>query len=469
MLYSEIKERGNRFKTALKIGFPFFTLIVVYLLLIRLYELKEKEIILLIVLSIFYIYYIFYLIYSGFKSTLIDGVTKTFNRTYILELVGKWLKKYKDGNVVMLKLANIHDINERYGMVFGDKILKELANKLNDFLAKKDYYKIPIGRYGGGYFIILIDEQESVLRQIFNTFQSEQRNKGINGVESKIEIAMTSLKHNENTQSIVNYLLFQFEYNDTSEMLKPDVYDKLICKSIDNEEFIFSYQPILDLNVKKVKIYEILIKLHVKEFGTFTNIQLRSVVNRNGYERIFDEKMISALLKYLSKINLDVLVCLHVSPVVLRNRKFRHFIKQKINTNELNPNKFVFAFTEAKSYDEIKRFEEILLEYKKMGFKFLLNHFGGNNATLEYIKWLPIDYASFDLEYTKYLKKTRYHEILHSYIILLKSLNITSIVKFVETPYVYETLKKMGVDMLQGYMIGKPKTIEEKDDNVLID
>lgn len=468
MLYSEIKERGNRFKTALKIGFPFFILVVVYLLLIRLYELRDKEIVLLAILSMFYIYYIFYLIYSGFKSTLVDSVTKTFNRPHILELVGKWVKKHESGNVIMLKLVNIYDINDRYGMIFGDKILKELANKLNDFLIKKGYEKVPIGRYGGGYFILLIDEQESILRQIFNIFQSRQRNKGINGVELKIEIAMTSLKNNENKENIINYLLYQFEYDDTSEMLKPDVYDKLICKSIDNEEFIFSYQPILDLNTKKISIYEILIKLHVKEFGNFTNMQLRSVVNRNGYERIFDEKMINALLKYLAKINLDVLICLHVSPVVLRNSKFRSFIKQKIQTNELNPNKFVFAFTEKKSYDEIKRFEEILHEYKKMGFKFLINHFGGNNASLEYIKWLPIDYASFDLEYTKYLKKPKYHEILHSYIILLKSLGIVSVVKFVETPYVYETLKKMGVDMLQGYMIGKPKIIEKRDDNVII-
>lgn len=469
MLYSEIKERGNRFKTALKIGFPFFIFVVIYILLVNLYHLKDKEIVLLVILSISYIYYIFYLIYSGFKTTLVDNVTKTFNRTYIVNLVDKWTKKHKNGNVIMLKLANIYDINDRYGMVFGDKILKELANQLNIFLIKKGYDKIPIGRYGGGYFILLIDEQESVLRQIFNNFQSKQRNRGINGVELKIEVAMTTRKSNDNKDNIINYLLYQFEYDDTSEMLKPDVYDKLICKSIDNEEFIFSYQPIIDLNTKKVSIYEILIKLHVEEFGTFTNIQLRSVVNRNGYERIFDEKMISALLKYLAKIKLDVLICLHVSPVVLRNSKFRSFIKQKIVASELNPKNFIFAFTEKKSYDEIKRFEEIMQEYKKMGFKFLLNQFGGNNASLEYLKWLPIDYASFDLEYTKYLKKPKYHEILNSYIQLLKSLGIVSVVKFVETPYVYESLKKLGVDMLQGYMIGKPKNIEMRNDNVIID
>lgn len=457
MLYSEIKERSNRFKIALKIGFPFILLMILYLFLVRYYGLKDKDIILLTVLSLCYIYYIFYLIYSGFKTTLIDSVTKTFNRNHMLDLI----KRSKNSTIIMLKITNIHDINDRYGVIFADNILYKFSNYLCDFLTEKNYQEVPIGRYSGGYFLVLINEQEGTLKHLFSIFQRFLSSNGIEGVELKLNIVMTSTNYDKNPKNIIIHLLNQFEYDENETLLKPDAYDRLIRKSIDDKKFVFLYQPIFDLKSKSINMYDVLVKLNVDEFGTFTTAQLRQVINRNGYEKDYEINMIEALLENIKETDLDQKLVLNISPVLLRANTFLNFIKDKVYHQEIDPKRFIISFYDEKTYEEINRFKEILLSYKELGFEILIDRFGGNNSSLEYIKWLPIDYASFDLEFTKYLKKGNHTQILKAYILLLKSLNIKSIVKFVETPYMYESLKSEDVDFLQGYMIGKPKSFQK--------
>ncbi len=459
MIYSQLQERANRFKLALKIAIPFFVLIVIFILSTKFYNFNDDDLVLICCLSIAYTYYIVYLVYNDFQSSFIDPVTKTFDRTYILNIMKKWAGAYTESSVVMLKVSNIHDINERYGITYGDKIINKICKKLYKFLENKKYHKVPIGRYGGGYFLILLNEQESTLEHLFGIFQKNMQNYGIENIEIKTKYSIASINYDQNIENIINYLLNQLEYSQNQILMKPDIYDKLVYDSVKNQNFIFSYQPILHVNSKQIQIYEILVKLDVKGFGIISNNEIRTVVNRNGCEEFFDESVISAFLNIVNLIDKDVLFCLHVSPVVLRSNKFRSFILKKIKNKQINPNKFIFAFTEDRAYDELTRFNEILSAYKKMGFKFLLNHFGGNNATVEYIKWLNVDYASFDLEYTKHFNKQVHKDMLNSYINLLKTLHVTSIAKFVETSDIYESLEKMKIDMLQGYMIGKTKYV----------
>ncbi len=463
MIYSETKERESRFKIALKIGFPFIVLIIFYILLTQINFFKDDdEIILLGILSLIYVYFIFYLIYFGFKSTLIDHVSKTFNRNYMFELIQKKMKKSPNSVLVMLKIENINDITNRYGVISGDNILQKFVARLDKFLRLKKYNDIPIGRYSGGYFLVLLDEKQSIVKQLFNLFTIELKNNEIKGIELKIDFVMTSLSYDKDIKNIIDHLIYKFEDGDIDDFIKPDIFDKSVCKSIRDSNFVFSSQKIIDLKSKEVKIYEIFIKLRVEGFGSYTNIQLRQIINKNGYERIFDEKMISSFLSFINSIEQDAKICLHISPYVLRNIKFKKFINEKVVSKQLDPQRFIFGFTEDVSYHDMKRFKEILMDYKNMGFEFLLNQFGGNNASLEYLKNLPINYVSFDLEFTKYIKKPRYNQILSSYIKLLKALNIISIVKFVENQSTYEKLEKLNVDMLQGYMIEKPKIMKEK-------
>ena len=78
MLYSEKKERENRFVIALKIVFPFLFLVAIFFYFYRFFPQNSLTFALLTILIPIYVYYIVYLIYNGFSTSVIDPITKAF-------------------------------------------------------------------------------------------------------------------------------------------------------------------------------------------------------------------------------------------------------------------------------------------------------------------------------------------------------------------------------------------------------
>jgi len=461
MLYSESKERENRFIISLKIGFPF---VVLALLLFYIFKISSNDIesfVLFIILVPIYIYYIFYLIYSGFKSTLIDHITKTFTRKEILEKIKYAKKKKYKSTVILIKIDNIVDINDRYGIGNADKILKIFCERLNDFLKNYNFRDISIGRYGGGHFLLVLKGREKELKHLITIFEKELKHIGINDIEIKIEFALIDSNYDQNVNNIVKKLFSLIDKNEEKSDIKPNEFENIVCSAIDNEKFIFKYQSILHVNKTK-EILEVLTKIYSKSEGILSRAQIQKVVNHLGREMQFDKKVVSILLKELENLDFkNRLISIKLSPVTLRNTEFRQFLTEIFYKSPLKTKDFVLVFSEKRAYKEIYRFKEILNQYKKSGFKIALDNFGGDNCSLEYIKTLPIDIVKFDIEFTKNISNERYQKILKSYINLLHSLDIDAVIKFVDKQNIYEKIQNLGFDYIQGFLISKPKNLKQ--------
>ncbi len=84
-----------------------------------------------------------------------DSLTGLYNRYMIEEFLEKEIEKSKRHNiplsVIMCDIDDFKKINDTYGHMFGDKVLKELARIMKENLRKSD----AIGRWGGEEFIII--------------------------------------------------------------------------------------------------------------------------------------------------------------------------------------------------------------------------------------------------------------------------------------------------------------------------
>lgn len=466
MLYSESKERENRFIIALKIGFPFLilTLILFYIFTLSMDELENY--ILLIILVPIYIYYIFYLIYHGFKSTLIDSITKAFVRKEIINKIISTKKIKGESTIVLIKIDNIVDINERYGISNSDKLLKIFVEKLDIFFKNYNFKDLPIGRYGGAHFLLIARAKKKELAHLLTIFSKELKNIGINDIEIKIEFSLLESDYDKNVNTIIQELFSLIDVSknsgDSIPNIKPNEFEKIVFDAIEHDKLIFKYQPSLNYKTNKVEIFEVLTKVYTKNDGMLSRTQIQRVVNHIGYETIFDKKIIAILLKELENKNLnDVLFTIVISPVSLRNNEFIKYIYQLFYKSKLKPENFVLVFSETRAYKEIHRFKEILTQYRKFGFKIGLDNFGGDNCSLEYIKNLPIDIVKFDIEYTKNIEKENYKHILKGYITLLKSLNIKVMIKFIDKKELLDGMLKFEPDFVQGFIISKPKNLKQ--------
>ena len=464
MLYSEAKERENRFAIALKIVFPFLLLIVIFVYSFKLFTNSIHTFVLLTLLIPIYVYYIFYLIYNGFRNTLIDPITKAFTRKKMFKVI-EGIASKKEYQLVLLHVDNIGDINERYGVLNGDKVLKQLMDELNTFLVHHHFKNTAIGRCGGGNFLLMIKHPQKELTHLFTLFKKEMKHKGINEIEVKLDSAIVDAHYDEDINNTIERLYILLEESQKSEEplnIKPNEFEHIVDVALHQNHIIFKYQPSVCMHTEKTCLFEVLPKIETKEHGMLSKTQIERIINYGGYERVFDEKVITLLLDEIKTPLLDTsLISIDISAVTLRNNSFKPFISALFREKKILPQHFMFEITEKNRYEDMGRFREILLSYKAMGFKIALGDFGGNNCGVEYLKELPVDMIKFDIEFTKKIDNETHAKIFQHYVHLAHDLGIQTMVKFVDKEVLFEKIRAFHPDFIQGFYISKPKKLEE--------
>ena len=210
MLYSEIKERENRFKIALKIAFPLLLLIGIFFYSFQLFSHTSVNFFLLILLIPIYVYYTVYLIYHGFQTTLIDPITKTFTRAEILTKIEK-ISDPENTTIIFLHINNFSDINERYGINNGDLILNQFIQKLEFFLREHRFKNIPIGRYSSDSFLLFIKHPSRELKHLLTVFTKSVQNVGISNIEVKVAFSLLSAAYDTDANNLIERLLMMIE------------------------------------------------------------------------------------------------------------------------------------------------------------------------------------------------------------------------------------------------------------------
>jgi len=470
MLFSEIKERKNLFFLSLKITIPFlFFLLFLFIITINNINVKlliSNNIITFLIIFIIYIYYVLYQINMVFKTTVIEPITKTFSRDYMLKIINKKIKK-ENFLLVGIKIDNIIDINERYGIKKTDNFLKIFINKLDNFLKSNGYKNNIIGYIIGGNFSFLIKCDDKKINHLMNMFIIQQKNHPIDNIFVKIKYSYIQSNSEDNAKDLLTSLFEHLKFDDIEKRkkkrlnIKVNEFEKLVIYLIENRKFDFRFQKINNIKTNKCEITEVLVKLNSQKYGKISKKQFISVVNRLGYEILFDEILFDEICKIFLEIKKDIKLSIKISSNSLKNNHFIHNIQSLCKKYQLDNSKIIFEISGNSCQIDIKRLNENIQILRKLGFLISIDKFGANNTSFDYIKNLNYDIVKFDIDWTKKYQNKKVQDIMEGFILIFQKLNIKTVIKFVEDKKSFNFFKNIGIDFIEGYVIDKPKTLEQ--------
>ncbi len=464
MLLPQTKEREHRFKLALRMALPIFALVLALIsnTLITTYESLQVtfyfESILLLAFSI---YFIFFIIYDGFDERITEPVTKTFTREYLYKFITKELKKEKQYTLLLISIDNLHDINIRYGIKNGDKVLYEVAKNIAQYLQSKNINYFAIGHIKGGDFIIGLKGNKNQYNTLLELFCLKSSEYKVEDIEVKITGAVTDTQFSNNLDYMIENLFELQEENRnqkliaTIEDINPNELESIVIHAIRNKSYVVMAQSVFE-NGKSV-IKECFIKLKTQENKLLHQKSYMNVINKLGLMVEFDLMILEAIILHSNNLK-DEVFALTIAPTSLRNPKFiakvRELIKHKTD-------KIIFIMSEKEYYSYSDKYNSTIQALKNMGILIALDKLGALHTSFLYLRDLDIDIVRFDSLLTKEMKKRKYSSIINGFNMIAQSNGVKTWIKMIESQEMQHKAEEFKIDYLQGKYLSAVEKIYE--------
>ena len=414
---------------------------------------------LLIALSI---YFIFYVIYNSFDVKITESVSKTFTREYLYKYLKKELSKNEEYTLILISIDNLGDINDRYGIKNGDKILSKTSLWVSDYFQTKDIYNFPMGHIKGGDFVIGLKGK----KEQYNTILELMSIKSDNLIIDDIEIEMSNAIIDTTFSNRIDYLiekLFELQeinknQTQNEEDINPDKLESLVIKAIKNRSFIVMTQDIFSDD--KVIMKECFIKLKTTDENIIHQKAYMKVLDRLGLMMEFDMMILEEnILKCCDKSN--NIFAMNISPSSLRNPSFITKAKELIISNENIKNKIVFLLNEKEYYSQIKRYNTTLKMFRDIGVLIAIDRLGAIHTSFLYLRDLDIDIIRFDSYYTKDITDKKSKDIVDGFNVMAHKKGVKTWIKMVENKEIYSVVKELNIDYIQGKYLALMKKAYE--------
>lgn len=408
--------------------------------------------------------------------------TGLLNKTAFRLFEEEWKRKgnpnYKY-SVIYVDIDQFGEINDSLGHHIGDKIIIDIAHKMNDLIGSKGN----IYHYDGDEFLIVLfndvyDEVLNLSKQISKLisqqlvideysylltasigFSLSNYGEDIEKVFKKASIALSNAKQTRN--SIVGY-------NDefAQKISRESVLEHDLHYAIERNELELYFQPIYDVNTGKVDQAEALIRWNHPLYGLVSPIDFIPIAERTRLILPITDWTIHQVCQILAKrdqFNNPLTISINISFVTIDNRgdELYSFIRREILSSGIKPEYLKLEITETSLVQDSAEVIRVFIRLKELGLRLALDDFGTGYSSFGYLKALPLDIVKIDRSLIRNIEwDTKGRMIVESMITVLHGLNLRVVVEGVETKNQYDILYSMKADSIQGYLFSKPMKLE---------
>jgi EAL domain-containing protein (putative c-di-GMP-specific phosphodiesterase class I) len=136
-------------------------------------------------------------------------------------------------------------------------------------------------------------------------------------------------------------------------------------------------------------------------------------------------------------------------------------IRSELDRTGVDPRSLVFEITETAAVTNVGAARAFAEALTALGCRLALDDFGAGFSSFVYLKQLPFDLLKIDGEFVRQCTTTPADRvILEALVHTAAGLNKRTVAEFVEDQEAEDLLRELGVDLVQGYHVGRPVAVE---------
>lgn len=382
--------------------------------------------------------------------------------------------------LIVIKLEDIRKLNttldyvigHQLYMMVGEWIQKSFNNIGQIYSLEDDKYVILLEKIMNENHVILAANK--LLNIDSKTFQIEKYNVsshvilGITVFQKNSKDATKCLQDAEIALNIAEENNAQYEIfsNDKSNKytLAFDIRSKLE-HALDNNELYVVYQPKMHAKTKLPVGAEALLRWNNPVFGHVSPELFIPYIEKSPLMNTISDFVLNTALREQrewSSINPDVSVSVNFSPIIMQQPQIEEIIKRAMAIWGNKPEKFIVEITETMFMESGNENIETLKKIMNNGIEISIDDFGTGYSSLSYFKNIPANEIKIDKSFIKNLIHDKAdYKIVRSMINLAQDFDHRVVAEGVESIETWDILKELGCDVIQGYVVSKPLTIEQ--------
>jgi PAS domain S-box-containing protein len=233
-------------------------------------------------------------------------------------------------------------------------------------------------------------------------------------------------------------------------------YRSRVAVALSADRFTLYAQPILDLQSNTVTRHELLLRVLDETDGPQSPIQVLDIAERLDAVYDIDLWVVERAMQ-LAAENPHLSLQINLSGRSVGDPRLTAEVERLIDTYRVNPERLTFEITETALIGNLSEARRFADRIRDLGCQLALDDFGSGYASFRYLRIFPIDLVKIDGEYVVDLVENPQDQVLvRALVQVCQAYGIHTVAEFVQDERTLRMLRELGVDYVQGYLIGRP-------------
>jgi diguanylate cyclase (GGDEF)-like protein/PAS domain S-box-containing protein len=380
--------------------------------------------------------------------------------------------------VCYLDLDGFKPINDQFGHEGGDRLLVEIARRLQAISRADD----TVARLGGDEFVMLwndIGDESECSRALERILAEVSAPMMLDAVPVSVSASIGVTLYpddNVDADSLLRHAdhamysakqLGKNRYQMFDSRLERQISSRVeflakVAHGLESGQFELHYQPKVDCVAGRLIGVEALMRWNDPILGLVGPKEFLPLIENDNLAFQMGRWVMEQAVRQTRiwhEAGLDVPVSINVFP---RHLKFPTFIEDLRNAiardwPEMPANRLMMEIVETSDLEELDPIEAVIKECLGMGIGFSLDDFGTGYSSLVYLRRLSVEELKIDQSFVRDMMADPDDQAIVAGVIGLgKAFNLRVVAEGVESPEQAQHLVAMGCSVVQGYGFGRP-------------